>query len=71
MSHLVFRTTARRDIAGISAFIERENASRAAAEAFIDQMTDYYQRLARLPGLLGRARRESGPTTEAPPSAAM
>lgn len=57
---LVYRTAARRDIAEIAAHIERESASRVVAENFIDRLTAYCERLATLPGLLGRARPEFG-----------
>jgi toxin ParE1/3/4 len=57
---LVYRAAARRDIAEIAAYIERESASRAVAETFIDKLTDYCEQLAKLPGLLGRARPEFG-----------
>ncbi len=60
MPRLVYRAAARRDIAEIAAHIERESASRTAADTFIDNLTDYCERLARLPGLLGRARPEFG-----------
>jgi toxin ParE1/3/4 len=57
---LVYLAAARRDIAEIAAYIERESASRAVAENFIDKLTDYCEQLAGLPGLLGRARPEFG-----------
>jgi toxin ParE1/3/4 len=57
---LVYLAAARRDIAEIAAYIERESTSRAVAETFIDKLTDYCEQLAKLPGLLGRARPEFG-----------
>lgn len=60
MPRLVYLAAARRDIAEIAAYIERESASRAVAESFIDKLTDYCEQFARLPGLLGRARPELG-----------
>ena len=60
MPRLVYLAAARRDIAEIAAYIERESASRAVAENFIDKLTDYCEQLSRLPGLLGRARPEFG-----------
>jgi toxin ParE1/3/4 len=60
MTRLVYRAAARRDLAEIAVYIERESASRATAESFIDKLTDYCEEFARLPGLLGRARPEFG-----------
>jgi plasmid stabilization system protein ParE len=51
---------ARRAIAEIAAYIERERQSRAVADDFIDKLTDYCERIANLPGLMGRARPELG-----------
>ncbi len=56
MPLLVYRAAARRDLAGIAAYIERESGSRSAATAFIDRLIDYCERLAALPGLMGRPR---------------
>jgi toxin ParE1/3/4 len=58
--HLLYLAAARRDIAEIAAYIERESTSRAVAENFIDKLTDYCAQLATLPGLLGRSRPELG-----------
>ncbi len=60
MPHLVYLAAARRDIAEIAAYLERESGSRDVALSFIDKLTDDCERLARLPGLLGRARPELG-----------
>jgi toxin ParE1/3/4 len=57
---LVYLATARRDIAAIAAYIEQQSTSRAVAEAFIDKLTGYCERLAGMPALLGRARPEFG-----------
>jgi toxin ParE1/3/4 len=57
---LVYRAAARRDIAEIAAYIERESQSRAVADSFIDKLTDYCEHIARLPGLVGRPRVELG-----------
>jgi toxin ParE1/3/4 len=57
---LVYRAAAQRDIAEIAAYIERESQDRGVAEAFIEKLTAYCERLARLPGLLGRPRPELG-----------
>jgi toxin ParE1/3/4 len=57
---LVYRAAARRAIAEIAAYIERESKSRAVADAFIDKLTDYCEHIARLPGLMGRPRPELG-----------
>jgi plasmid stabilization system protein ParE len=56
---LAYLAAARRDIAEIAARIEHESASRAA-ETFVEKLTGYCERLAELPGLLGRARPEFG-----------
>jgi toxin ParE1/3/4 len=53
---LVFLDSAKRDLAGIAARIERDSMSRETADTFIDKITAYCQRLAGLPGLMGRAR---------------
>ena len=58
MPRLIYRTAALRDLAGIAAFIERESGSRDAAEAFINRLSDYCEKLATLPGLMGRERNE-------------
>jgi len=58
VSRLVYRAAARRAIAEIAAYIERE--SRTVADEFIDKLTDYCERLARLPGMMGRPRPELG-----------
>ena len=55
---LVFLESAKRDLADIAARIERDSMSRATADTFIDKLIAYCQRLAALPGLLGRARPE-------------
>lgn len=60
MPRLIYLAAARRDIAEIAAYIERESGRGAAADSFIDKITDYCQRVSQLPGLLGRARPEFG-----------
>jgi toxin ParE1/3/4 len=57
---LVYRAAARRAIAEIAAYIERESKSRAIADDFIDTLTDYCESIARLPGQMGRPRPELG-----------
>ena len=59
MPKLVFRSTARKHLAGIARHIERES-SREAADAFIDKIGSHCERLALLPGCLGRPRPELG-----------
>jgi plasmid stabilization system protein ParE len=54
VSRLVYRAAARRAIAEIAAYIERESQSRAVADDFIDNLTDYCERIAKLPGMMGR-----------------
>lgn len=61
MSRLVYRKTARRDLAEIAAFVERESQDRGVARAFVDKLTRYREHLAQLPGLMGRPRPELGP----------
>jgi toxin ParE1/3/4 len=57
---LVYLAAARDDIAAIAGHIEWESKDRAIAESFVDKLTDYCEQIARLPGLLGRARPEFG-----------
>lgn len=58
MSRLSYRAAALRDLSDIAAYIEQETGNRAAAEAFIDKITTYCERLATLPAPMGRARPE-------------
>src|SRR5450755_3209845 len=60
MPRLVYLATARRDIADIAVYIEKESGSRAVAEKFVEKLTDHCEEIAALPGLLGRARPEFG-----------
>jgi toxin ParE1/3/4 len=48
------------DAEKIHSYIECESISRTVAENFVDKLTDYCEQLAKLPGLLGRARPEFG-----------
>jgi len=59
--------SARRDLAQIYHYIEERSASTALAERFARQLNDQYRRLARLPGLLGRARPELRPDIRSAP----
>lgn len=61
MPQLDYRAAARRNLADISAFIERKSGSRAIAEDFITRLTAYCENLASLPGLMGRDRSELRP----------
>jgi toxin ParE1/3/4 len=61
LPRLVYRVAARRDLADIAAYIERESASRATADSFVEKLTDHCEHLASLPGLMGRPRPELGP----------
>ncbi len=61
MPRLVYRASARHDLAEIAAYIERESNSRAVADAFITKLTDYCEHIANLPALMGRARPELRP----------
>ena len=56
MAQLVYRAAALRDLQNISAWIEQQSGSRATALNFITRLTDYCERLASLPGLMGRDR---------------
>jgi toxin ParE1/3/4 len=58
---LFYRSAALRDLAGIATYIERESGSREVADTFIEKITDYCEKLATLPGLLGRTRPELRP----------
>ncbi|MBF0465969.1 MAG: type II toxin-antitoxin system RelE/ParE family toxin [Nitrospirae bacterium] len=60
MPKLVYLSSAQRDIAVIAGYIESESANRAAAEKFIDKLTDYCEQIAKLPNMMGRARPEFG-----------
>jgi toxin ParE1/3/4 len=60
VARLVYRASARRALAEIAAHIARESGSHAVAENFIDRLTAQCERIATLPGLLGRARPELG-----------
>jgi toxin ParE1/3/4 len=57
---LIYRKKARRDLADIAAFIERESRDRAVANAFVNKILRFCEHLAELPGLLGRPRPEYG-----------
>jgi toxin ParE1/3/4 len=57
---LIYRAAAQRDIADIASYIEQQSQDREVAEAFIDTLTAFCERLAQLPGLLGRPRPELG-----------
>jgi toxin ParE1/3/4 len=57
---LVYRKKARRDLADIAAFIERNSQDRAVANAFVDKLFHFCEHLAKLPGVLGRPRPEYG-----------
>jgi toxin ParE1/3/4 len=60
VSRLIYRKAARRDLAEIAAFIERESQDRAVAKAFVNKLFRYCEHLAELPGLMGRPRPELG-----------
>jgi plasmid stabilization system protein ParE len=59
--------TARRDIAQIYAYVERQSASASIAERFVRQINEQCRRLARLPGTLGRMRPELRPDLRSAP----
>jgi len=60
VTRLVYRAAARRALAEIAAHIARESGSRSVAENFVDRLVAYCEKLASLPGLLGRPRPELG-----------
>ncbi len=60
MPRLVYRAAARRGIAEIAAYIERETQSRSAADTFIGSITDYCEHIATLSSMIGRPRPELG-----------
>jgi plasmid stabilization system protein ParE len=57
---LIYRKKARRDLADITASIERESRDRAAANAFVNKLFRFCEHLGQPPGLLGRPRPEYG-----------
>jgi len=57
---LVYRRKARRDIAEIADFIDRESRVRAAGKLLITKITHFCEHLSQLPGLLGHPRPEHG-----------
>lgn len=61
LPRLVLLDAALRDLAEIAGYIERESQSREVAEAFVDKLIGYCERLAILPGLMGRPRPELRP----------
>lgn len=61
MARLVFRTAARRAIAEIASYVADASGDRAAADRFVSQLIDHCEKLARLPGSVGRPRPELGP----------
>lgn len=60
MPVLVFRALARRELAEIAAHVAREAQDREAGRRFARRLVAHCERLARLPGLLGRPRPECG-----------
>ena len=69
MPRLVYRAAARRAIAEIAAYIERESKSRAIADDFINNLTDYCEHIAKLPGQMGARGPNFAATFAAPRSA--
>lgn len=61
MPSLVYRSAALRDLADIAAYVERESGSRAAADTFIENLSNFCEHLAGLPGLMGRPRPDLHP----------
>ena len=61
MPRLVFLDSAKRDLADIASYIERESMDRERAEAFIDKLVSHCQRLASRTVAMGRARPELRP----------
>ena len=58
MTKLVWRAAALRNLADIAAYIEHESASRQAAEALVEKLIVYCEKLASLPTMVGRPRPE-------------
>ena len=58
MARLVFVDRARRDLAQIAAYIERESTERDRAEEFIAKLVAYCERLAALNIMIGRSRHD-------------
>lgn len=58
MPRLVYLDSALRDLAGIGADIEALTGDREAALNFVERLTRHCERVAALPGLLGRRRPE-------------
>jgi toxin ParE1/3/4 len=60
MAQLRFTSAAGENIAEIAGYIGQQTGSRRLAESFMDQVELYCQKLAALPGTMGRARPELG-----------
>ena len=58
MPRLVILDSAKRDLADIAARIERDSMNRETADAFVDKLLAYFQRLAAYQTQMGRARPE-------------
>lgn len=67
MRRLRVLDSARRDIAQIYAYVEQQSGSTTVAERFVRQLNEQCRRLARLPGMLGRARPELRPDIRSAP----
>lgn len=61
MPRLVFLDSARRDLADIAAYIERESQDRERALEFVDKLVAHCEKLASLSTMMGRARPELRP----------
>ena len=61
MPRLVFLDSAKRDLAGIAAYIERESKDRERAEAFIGKLITHCEKLASRSIAMGRLRPELRP----------
>lgn len=64
--HLVFSDNAEDDLRAINYYIAARGG-RATADAFYQAITDYCERLASLPGILGTARPDLGPALRSTP----
>ncbi len=62
MPRLVFLDSAKRDLAEIAAYVERESLDRERSIEFVDKLVAHCEKLASLSAMMGRARPELRPT---------
>jgi plasmid stabilization system protein ParE len=61
LRRLIYLSSARQDCRDILRYLTRESGNLTVARAFVDRLQQQCQRLASLPGTLGRARPELRP----------